>query len=158
METLYRLWKVSRFAWSLWFLVQLAGTTSECPDLDLQASVLKISIYQRFHGFQQTRETWVKPRDQEDLLIIPTNAWHRPQVPDSVARGKIASQPPGHAFWLLALSLGGLVEERTSKVFQNERKVAIAPGIFSKLLQRLSLCLVQARARHLELWMPCLHL
>ncbi len=100
---------------------------------------------------QQAGASEIQLGDQEDVSAHSQTSGIAHKYLDSVARAKIASQPPGLPFRPLALSLGGLMEQGTSKVFQNEWKAAMTPGIFSKLLQRLSLCLVKARARNFEL-------
>jgi hypothetical protein len=68
-------------------------------------------------------------------------------VPDHKVRHRPTSNLPFH---LIVLLLGGIMNGGRTKVFASWKRV-MTRGIYNLMLKRLSLCLLQARARSFEL-------
>jgi hypothetical protein len=70
---------------------------------------------------------------------------------DSVADHKIRHRPTSNLpFHPIVLSLGGMMNGSTTKVFASGKRV-MTRGTYNLMLKRLSLCLLQARVRSFEL-------
>jgi hypothetical protein len=70
---------------------------------------------------------------------------------DSVADHKVRHRPTSNLpFHPIVLSLGGMMNGSTTKVFASWKRV-MTRGTYNLMLKRLSLCLLQARARSFEL-------
>jgi hypothetical protein len=70
---------------------------------------------------------------------------------DSVADHKVCHRPTSNLpFHPIVLSLGGMMNGSTTKVFASWKRV-MTRGTYNLMLKRLSLCLLQARVRSFEL-------
>jgi hypothetical protein len=70
---------------------------------------------------------------------------------DSVADHKVRHRPTSNLpFHPIVLSLGGMMNGSTTKVFTSWKRV-MTRGTYNLMLKRLSLCLLQARVRSFEL-------
>ncbi|GFZ46030.1 hypothetical protein JCM24511_03764 [Saitozyma sp. JCM 24511] len=70
---------------------------------------------------------------------------------DSVADHKVRHRPTSNLpFHPIVLSLGGMMNGSTTKVFASWKRV-MTRGTYNLMLKRLSLCLLQARVRSFEL-------
>ncbi|RSH93589.1 hypothetical protein EHS25_006234, partial [Saitozyma podzolica] len=70
---------------------------------------------------------------------------------DSVADNKVRHRPTSNLpFHPIVLSLGGMMNGSTTKVFASWKRV-MTRGTYNLMLKRLSLCLLQARVRSFEL-------
>jgi hypothetical protein len=70
---------------------------------------------------------------------------------DSVADHKVRHRPTSNLpFHPIVLSRGGMMNGSTTKVFASWKRV-MTRGTYNLMLKRLSLCLLQARVRSLEL-------
>jgi hypothetical protein len=70
---------------------------------------------------------------------------------DSIADHKVRHRPTSNLpFHPIVLSLGGMMNGSTTKVFASWKRV-MTRGTYNLMLKRLSLCLLQARVRSFEL-------
>jgi hypothetical protein len=93
---------------------------------------------------KDARATYLPNQDTEPSRLVN-------KYLDSVADHKVRHRPSSNLpFHPIVLSLGGMRNGRTTKVFASWKRV-MTRGTYNLMLKRLSLCLLQARVRSFEL-------